>query len=95
MNKDLNKVQPINERSSIDHESKRIFSIPSYSIKQMYKESGPKENTTYHKVLEGKMGFSYHTLLGEVMYAYITCRPDISYAVTTLSKFSCAPSEYH
>ena len=29
------------------------------------------------------------------MYAYITCRPDIGYAVTTLSKFSSAPTEYH
>ena len=31
----------------------------------------------------------------EVMYAYMICRPYISYAVTTLSKFSCDPSEYH
>ena len=29
------------------------------------------------------------------MYAYITCRPDIGYAVTSLSKFSNAPSKYH
>ena len=29
------------------------------------------------------------------MYAYVTCCPDIDYSVTTLSKFSCAPSEYH
>ena len=29
------------------------------------------------------------------MYAYITCHPDIGYSITTLSKFSCAPVEYH
>ena len=29
------------------------------------------------------------------MYAYITCRPDIGYAITTLLKFSSAPSAYH
>ena len=29
------------------------------------------------------------------MYAYITCRPDIGYAITTLSKFSSAPSAFH
>ena len=29
------------------------------------------------------------------MYSYITCRPDIGYSVTTLSKFSTAPAEYH
>ena len=45
--------------------------------------------------MEEKIAFSYCTLIGEFMYAYITCGPDISYAVTTLSKFSCAPSGYH
>ena len=29
------------------------------------------------------------------MYAYITCRPDIGYAITTLSKFSSAPSAFY
>ena len=29
------------------------------------------------------------------MYAYVTCRPDIGYAVTTLSKFSTFPTQYH
>lgn len=29
------------------------------------------------------------------MYAYFTCRLDIGYVVKTLSKVSCAPSEYH
>ena len=39
--------------------------------------------------------FQTRTVLGECMYAYITCRPDIGYAITTLSKFSCAPTAYH
>ena len=69
--------------------------IPSVSIERMYKETGPKEGVNAHKILENKMGFAFRTLLGELMYAYITCRPDIGYSVTTLSKFSCAPSEYH
>ena len=29
------------------------------------------------------------------MYAYLTCQSDIGYAITTLSKFSCAPGIYH
>ena len=41
------------------------------------------------------MEFFYCTLLGELMYSYITCRPDIGYVVTTLSKFSCVPISYH
>ena len=46
-------------------------------------------------ILEKKKEFNYCTLLGELMYAYITCCPDIGYAVTKLSKFSLAPTEYH
>ncbi len=30
-----------------------------------------------------------------MMYAHITCRPDIGFAITTLSKFSSCPSEIH
>ena len=30
-----------------------------------------------------------------MMYAYVTCRPDIGYAITLLSKFSSSPAEYH
>jgi hypothetical protein len=29
------------------------------------------------------------------MYVYITCQPDIGYAITSLSKFSSAPSPFH
>ena len=61
----------------------------------MYKETGPKEGLVAHKILENKIGFAYWILLGELMCAYITCRPDIGYSITTLSKFSCAPTEYH
>ena len=43
----------------------------------MYAEEGPLENTTGHMILEKKKGFNSRTLLGELMYAYITCRPDI------------------
>ena len=39
-------------------------------------------------ILERSRGFSYQTLLGELMYSYITCQPDIAYVVTTFSKLS-------
>ena len=72
-----------------------IAPLPTDCIEQMYKEKGPMENTVEHRVLEKMKGFAYRTLLGELMYAYITCCPDIGYAVTTLSKFSTTPSAYH
>jgi len=42
-----------------------------------------------------KYGFAYCTLLGELLCAYVTCRPDIGYATITLSKFSTCPHDHH
>ena len=42
-----------------------------------------------------KHGFAYRTLLGELLYAYVTCRPDIGYATILLSKFSTCPHDAH
>ena len=64
-------------------------------VPSLYKEKGPLEDTQEHADLADKQGFSYRSLLGELMYAYITCRPDIGYHVTTLSKFSTAPAAIH
>ena len=76
--------------------SNRSIPMPTDSIEKIYKNSGPKEGTAaHHKTLEEKVGFSYRTVLGELMYAMMTCRPDIAYSVTTLSKFSTAPSLHH
>ena len=75
--------------------SKPIAPIPSGSIEQMFNDKGPPEGTTAHQVLETRSKFNYRNVLGELMYVYITCRPDIGYAITTLSKFSSEPSAFH
>ena len=69
--------------------------LPENCIPQLYSQVGPSEGTVEHAELSTQSGFSYHSLLGELMYAYVTCRPDIGYAITTLSKFSTAPSAFH
>ena len=53
------------------------------------------ENTPEAAALADKHGFSFRTLLGELLYAYTTCRPDIGYAVVTLSKFATCPDNIH
>ena len=58
--------------------------MPDDSIHHTYKNVGPIEGTVDHQILEKKSGFAYRTLLGEMMYAYVTCRPAIGYAITTL-----------
>ena len=61
----------------------------------MYKEAGPAEDSKEHYDLVDKHGFKHRQLLGELLYAYVTCRPDIGYAVITLSKFSTCPHDVH
>ena len=65
-------------------------------LNQLAKEApGPKEGTKEHRELQEKRGFSYRTLLGEMMFAYVSCRLDIGYAITLMSKYSSHPSEFH
>ena len=74
---------------------KNLSPLPDACLKIIYKECGPDEGTVDAFKLELSQGFGYCTLLGEMMYAYVTCRPDIGYAITTMSKFSTKPSKYH
>ena len=61
----------------------------------IFKESGSNEGTPATYKLEQDAGFAYRTLLGEMMYAHVTCCPDIGYAITTMSKFSTKlPARY-
>ena len=45
--------------------------------------------------LESDMTFGYRQAIGELIYAMITCRPDISYAVIKLSQYSTRPTLLH
>ena len=75
--------------------------LPEDAVNKMYAKvlgpsnGGPREGTAEHIILRKKVGFSYRSVLGELMYTYVTCYPDIGYAVTTLSKFSTCPTRLH
>ena len=45
--------------------------------------------------LEKEMGFGYRQAIGELIYALVTCRPDISYPVIKLSQYSTRPTRAH
>jgi len=64
-------------------------------ITDLYTDTGFKEGSSEHQALEESQGFAYRTLLGEMMYAYVTCRPDIGFAISTLSKFGSSPAACH
>lgn len=47
------------------------------------------------KILEKQFGFTYRQGIGELIYAMVTCRPDISYSVIKLSQYSTRPAQIH
>jgi len=61
----------------------------------VFKEQGPLEGTIEHKKLQESAGFSYQTLIGELLYAYNVCCLDIGFAISTMSKFSTNPTSLH
>ena len=56
---------------------------------------GPSIGTPAHAAIERQAGFNYRVLLGELIYAYVICRCDISFAVTFLSRFATCPTLQH
>ena len=75
--------------------SKPYEPFPESDHHAVYTTKGFAEHTPEHAALAAEMKFSYRTLLGELLYAYITARPDIGYAIATLAKFSNAPAKIH
>jgi len=69
--------------------------LPVDAVTSLHAHQGPPENTAEHAALVSKYGFAYHALLGELLCAYVTCRPDIGYATIPLSKFSTCPHDHH
>lgn len=55
---------------------------------------GPTEAEP-HLILQKEMGFSYRQAIGELLFAAITCRPDILYAIIKLSQYNNKPSRIH
>ena len=75
--------------------SKPFEPLSNCKLEEIYTSVGPSEGTSQHKTLEQAMKFPYRGLLGELLYAYVTARPDLGYSVTTLSKFATNPDEVH
>ena len=74
---------------------KNISPLSDSCPKTIFQECGPDEGTINAFKLEFSQGFGYHTLLGEMMYVYVTRHPDIGYAITFMSKFSTKPPKSH
>ena len=58
-------------------------------------ENSSPLDSTEKDLLEEDIGFTYRQAIGELIYAMVTCRPDISYAVIKLSQYSVRPARIH
>ena len=56
---------------------------------------GPKEGTTKHSDSQEEQGFSHQSLLGEMMFACVSCGPDVGNTITLMSKHGSNPTKIH
>ena len=63
-------------------------------ILELETSRGPTE-VQDQKTLATEMKFSYRQAIGELLFAAITCRPDVMYPVIKLSQYSNAPAKIH
>lgn len=63
-------------------------------IKSFLSATGDTSDTLQAK-LSSAMGVKYRNVLGELIFALVTCRPDISYAVVKCAQATTAPHEIH
>jgi hypothetical protein len=56
---------------------------------------GPADGTSEATTLAKRFGFSYRSVLRELIYAYVTGRLDIGYAVHKLARHAALPGDIH
>ena len=72
--------------------------IPVQNEKQLMRqiEQAPQPTTEQEQIeLQIKMRFNYRQAVGELVYAMVTCRPDIAFPLIKLSQYSTNPAELH
>ena len=81
---------------NLQHSSTTTIPMRSDSkhIQELEITEGPTD-VIEQKELAAAMIFSYAQAIGELLFAAITCRPDIMYAVIKLSQYSNAPAKVH
>ena len=70
----------------VSHNNKQRAPTPLSSQEKLVKN----DNQATSRVIKG-----YQTIIGVLMYLMLGTRPDLSYAVSKLSRFSSNPSDEH
>ena len=85
------------ETSSNKDNIHSVIPLRSDVLNQLANEKpGPKEGTKEHRELQEKQGFLYPDIVRwDDVCAYVSCRPDIGYAITLMSKYGSNPLTFH
>jgi hypothetical protein len=80
-----------------DVSTKSLEPIDPNKVKELESVEGPSIDSKEGIALSRKRnGFNYRGIVGETVYAYITCCPDYyAYAVSLLSRFHTCPAQCH
>ena len=62
---------------------------------KMLETAVPPESPEQQRLLQVEMGFNYRQAVGELIFAMVTCRPDISFPLIKLSQYSKNPAKEH
>jgi len=73
---------------------KTPMSTDQQTMNALYTSKGPEDPISITK-LELDMGFRYRQAIGELMFAAVTCRPDILFSTIFLSQYSSSPAAPH
>jgi hypothetical protein len=89
----------INEHKwMVDNEPISCKPIPMNDNKdyiRQIEEAQPPSTPMTQRQLQIEMNFNYRQAIGELIYAMVTCRPDISYPLIKLSQYSSNPAQLH
>ena len=67
---------------------------PSNKYQHQLENAQPLTPEEKHDI-EKELGFTYRQAVGEIIYAMITCRPDVSFAIIKLSQYATKPASIH
>ena len=74
----------------------KTYTTPRYGLLPKIVLAATGDPTPSHQVtLKKEMQLKYKNVIGELIYALVTCRPDISYAVVKCAQATTVPHEIH
>ena len=83
-------------KEALQHHNKpHIFPLPMTNDAHYQRKLENADICTPAEVAEAEFGFGYCQAVGDMIYALVTCRPDISFPIIKLSQYSTCPNRIH